>query len=320
MASLYLPSGVSGATTRTSADTGLLPSIPGVGGAPTFGMTAGTATVSGIRYENSAPLTKAGTNNGTGNPRIDRLVLRLDTSAKVVTAEILPGTPGSSPSPPSYAPSGSFIYLPIARATVVAGGSVYSSLIDERMFSGRRDYVGPAAAATPGSLQAGDTWYITDTDRMQVYNGSAFRDIAEHRFVKRNGTNTGIGAGWTGIPFATLAQGTMVGVSTSDDIIYTLQPGLWDVRATLVPVANIGLIAALFEGSVSVDPLNVGNIEVYSLVSGTNTGSVGGVTVAAEIYVPVGSTRQVRCSAFASGTTLRNTGTALPRLTFSWRQ
>lgn len=139
-----------------------------------------------------------------------------------------------------------------------------------------------------------------------------------HNFVKRTGTNTSIGGGWTSVPFATLAQGTMVGISTADNITFTLQPGLWDVRANLSPSTNVALIAALYEGA-NVDPVNAGNTEVYSLVSGTNTGSVGGVTVTAEIVVPAGATRTFRVSAFASGATLRNTGPAIPRLTASWR-
>lgn len=139
-----------------------------------------------------------------------------------------------------------------------------------------------------------------------------------HRFVKRTGTNTSIGGGWTAVPFATLAQGAMVGVSTSDNITFTLGPGLWDVRANLSPSTNVALIAALFEGS-NVDPVNAANTEVYSLVSGTNTGSVGGVTVTAEIFVALATTRTFRVSAFASGATLRNTGPAIPRLTVSWR-
>lgn len=143
---------------------------------------------------------------------------------------------------------------------------------------------------------------------------------AAHNFVKRTGTNTTISSAWTAVPFATLAEGSMVGVSTSDNITYTLNPGLWDVRATLIASSNQSVIAALFRGS-NVDPLNAGNNEVYALVSGTNTGSVGGVTVAAEIYVASGATTTVRCSAFATGspTTLYSTGPGIPRLTFSWR-
>jgi len=139
-----------------------------------------------------------------------------------------------------------------------------------------------------------------------------------HNFVKRTGTNTTVSGAWTAVPFATLATGTMVGVSTSDNITYTLQPGLWDVRATVIASTNVALIAALFRGTASADPLNAGNNEVYSIVSGSNTGSVGGVTVAAEIFVAAGATTTVRCSAFAAGS-LYSTGPGIPRLTFSWR-
>jgi len=138
-----------------------------------------------------------------------------------------------------------------------------------------------------------------------------------HNFVKRTGTNTTISAGWTAIPFATLAQGAMVGVSTADNITFTLQPGLWDVRTNLIPVANTGIVAALFEGS-NADPMNAVNTEVYSVVSSSNSGGLGGATATTHIWVPDGATRTVRCSAFATATTLRSATPGIPRLTFVW--
>ena len=177
MAGRYLPSGVIGASTRTTADTSLTPSIVGGGGGPTFGLTSGEALISGHKYDNSASLQKTSTNNVSGNPRVDRLVLKLDTSAKTITADILLGTPGVSPSPPSIAPSGSNIYLTIARATVAGLGSTYTNLVDERVFSAIRFIAGPSTGSG-AAMTSGDMWFQTDTGKVIIHNGSGLVDLA----------------------------------------------------------------------------------------------------------------------------------------------
>lgn len=140
----------------------------------------------------------------------------------------------------------------------------------------------------------------------------------QHNFVKRTGTNTTISAGWTSVPFATLAQGSMVGVSTADNITFTMQPGLWTVIANLCANSTTtDIMGALFEGS-NVDPYNAANTEIYSHNSSENVGSTGGTNLVAQIWVPPGATRAVRCSAFAPTGTLRSASPGIPRLTFSW--
>lgn len=139
-------------------------------------------------------------------------------------------------------------------------------------------------------------------------------------YTLRQGTNTSISAGWTAIPFATTVEGSNQGITTSDNITYTFtQNGVWHVKATIIPNGNAACVAALFRGTASADPLNAGNTEVYSMVSGGNAGSVAGVTCSADIRVDGGSTKTVRCSAFASGLSLFAAGNpGRSRLTFCW--
>lgn len=178
MASRWQPSGVLGASTRDASDTSLQPTIPGGGGGPTFGMTAGSAFVNGVKYDNSAALTKTVANNGSGNPRIDRLVLKLDQGAKTVTADILVGTPGTSPQPPSLTGTATISYLTIARATVPGGGNAYTNLVDERVFVGQRAIIG-TKTASGAVMNSGDTWFQPDTDHLFIHNGSAVVPAAE---------------------------------------------------------------------------------------------------------------------------------------------
>jgi hypothetical protein len=139
-------------------------------------------------------------------------------------------------------------------------------------------------------------------------------------YTFRKGTSTNIGAGWTAVPFATTVEGSNQGISTADSISFTLTAiGIWSVKASVIPNGNAACAAALFRGTASVNPLDVGNTEVYSMTVGGNTGNVGAATVAADIRNDGGSTKIVRVSAFASGLSLyAGTSPAASRITFKW--
>lgn len=70
--------------------------------------------------------------NGSGQPRIDLVVLGLDRSTWLVTEYVLTGTPGSNPSPPALtrtamgAGTGKW-EIPLARVAVAAGASTISA-------------------------------------------------------------------------------------------------------------------------------------------------------------------------------------------------
>lgn len=155
-----------------------------------------------------------------------------------------------------------------------------------------------------------------------VYKSSTATWIAlskDDHYTLRQGTNTNIGGGWTSVPFATTIEGNNQGISTADNITFTLNTvGLWSVKAAIIPNGNAGCVAALVRGS-NADPFNAANTEIYSITSGSNAGSVAGVTLAADIRVDGGSTKTVRVSAFASGLSLYAAGNpGRSRLTFRW--
>jgi hypothetical protein len=178
MAARWMGSGVIGAAFRGAADTSLKPSIPGGGSGPTFGLTAGEAYLDGLVYDNSAPLTKSAINNASGNPRIDRLVLKRDTTAKTITAHILEGATAASPDPPALTGSSTVSYLAIARATVAGGGTTYSNMVDERVFTGVRHLVGPETGSG-AAMTTGDTWFQADTGIWMMHTGADVIPVAE---------------------------------------------------------------------------------------------------------------------------------------------
>lgn len=138
-------------------------------------------------------------------------------------------------------------------------------------------------------------------------------------FTQRGGTNTAIGGGYTLIPFATTEQGSNAGLTTADNITFTMSPGLWTVTCSLKPgTSAAAIVAALWSGT-GTNPFSGGTMtELYSVQNSAATGSDGGCTLTADIYVAVATTKTVRVSAFASPTSsLIAAGTyGHPRITF----
>lgn len=94
----------------------------------------GAAIVHGTTYYNDAALTVSVAANGSGNPRIDTLVLRKSWAAQTVRAAILQGTPAASPSAPSLTQSDGVTWeIPIADIAVAnAAVSITAANITQR--------------------------------------------------------------------------------------------------------------------------------------------------------------------------------------------
>ena len=103
-------------------------------------VSTGRAIVRGHYYENTPPtVVLAIAANASGNPRIDRVVLRLDPSANSVTLTVLQGTPAGSPSAPALTQTDVGVFeISLARVTVANGATniVPADVIDERTFIG----------------------------------------------------------------------------------------------------------------------------------------------------------------------------------------
>lgn len=187
----------------------------------------------------------------------------------------------------------------------LGAGVTTSATADARFGSG----VGTGSNVTTGSA----TSQLVDL-RSRVSTLEAAAGAAAV-WVKRTGTNTASGGGWTAVPFATLAQGTMTGVSTSDNITYTLQPGLWTVSVSLWASLTANLLGAIFEGG-NVTPDDASNTEVYAVMSGGSAAGVAGVSLSTQIFVATATTRTFRVSFYQASGALR-TGVAAPRLVIS---
>lgn len=96
------------------------------------------AVLGGFAAVNTAPISKTIAAGGA-NPRIDRIVLRIDPSSNSIGVEILAGTPGTSPVAPTLTRVlGGVWELPICRIAVAAGmvNVTAAEITDEREFLG----------------------------------------------------------------------------------------------------------------------------------------------------------------------------------------
>ena len=72
--------------------------------------------------------------NTSGNPRIDRVVERLDKTANTVSLAVITGTPGVSPTPPALTRTPTVWEISLAQVEVINGASTItnSDITDER--------------------------------------------------------------------------------------------------------------------------------------------------------------------------------------------
>lgn len=128
----------------------------------------------------TAEKTLAVATNGSGQPRIDRVVVR-NVFGTGIELDVLTGSPGASPSPPALTSDSSMQEFSLAQVgplgsgfTTVTAGQIF----DERYFISLN---GPPAYATAGvdltlwtPLAAGMTFVGRDTGGIYMYDGAGY--------------------------------------------------------------------------------------------------------------------------------------------------
>jgi hypothetical protein len=106
---------------------------------------SGAAWIMGHFYENDAEEILSIAASNPSNPRIDRVVLRLDWSNNQIQLAVLTGTPAASPTPPSLTQSSTIWEISLAQVYVGAAVSTIAAgnVTDERTWAGsnERDFV-----------------------------------------------------------------------------------------------------------------------------------------------------------------------------------
>jgi len=162
---------------------------------------SGRACVRGHWYRLDAQTTLTIAANASGNPRIDRVVLRLDPSADEVTVEVLQGTAASSPSAPALTQTDTGTFeVSLAQVAVANGAASIGSgnVTDERTFTSV-PYTPALSSLRPASPVKGQRIYETDTGLDKVWNGSAWvAPQSEGYYANWTPAITGTGANPTG--------------------------------------------------------------------------------------------------------------------------
>lgn len=114
----------------------------------------GRAHVRGAGYERTGtPVTGTVTANTSGNPRIDRLVVRRDLGAQVVSIARLQGTASATPLAPNLTQNEDGIWeIPLFNFTVPPNpGTTLTNVTDERLWIESQVGLGTATVLTPFS-------------------------------------------------------------------------------------------------------------------------------------------------------------------------
>lgn len=110
--------------------------------------------------------------NGTGNPRIDRVVVRRDATAHTMTLTRIAGTAAGTPVAPALTAQD----CPIALVAVAAGAVTITAgnVTDDRLFFPTTNTPVLDVAHLPASPRLGQTVYIKSLNQSQRWNGSAW--------------------------------------------------------------------------------------------------------------------------------------------------
>lgn len=150
----------------------------------------GIAWIQGREYENTAELDLTIAANASGNPRIDRVVIRLHFGNRTINTVIKQGTPAGSPAAPTLTRDGTMWELSIAKVAVANGAA---SIVNANITMERDDVLVMGVAAGPkirtqaepmtttqrdalsgANLFAGRLIFNTTTARTELYTGAAW--------------------------------------------------------------------------------------------------------------------------------------------------
>lgn len=136
---------------------GVLNELAVSGTATPISIASGEAWVYGAWYQNDAATTQAVSTPAT-NPRIDRLILRYDSTAQTVRIALLAGTAAASPVPPTLTQTASTFEVSLAQVAITTGGVI--TVTSERGF-----ITDPGAA---GAVDASTLDYDTSAKKIRI--------------------------------------------------------------------------------------------------------------------------------------------------------
>ncbi len=157
----------------------------------------GWAFVHGFWYHNDSALTKS---LGAADPtyaRIDRIILRLDsTTSFKISCEVKEGTPAASPSPPDLTQTDAIYEISLAKVTVGAGVTSISNanITDERSFAEDKGLVNVVKLTGDQTIAGIKTFSNTPKMDAIAEKSGAHGVIIDGVLIKDNLVTSGIAA------------------------------------------------------------------------------------------------------------------------------
>ena len=150
-------------------------------------VNTGEAWIQGFWYQNTAYLTKSLAAADPDDPRIDRIVLRLDTITNFkISIEVLTGTPAETPAAPTLTQTASTYEISLAQVSVLAN----ATSVDNAKITDERTYAA-VSGITPisGWISTGTFTYASATT-ITVASGAAsiYQKGDKLRFKQTAGT------------------------------------------------------------------------------------------------------------------------------------
>lgn len=218
-------------------------------------VTSGSALVNGRLYMNDATVTLAVTANGSGNPRIDTVILRADFTAQTVRLIVKAGTAAASPVPPTLTQVANVLWEIPLYDIAVANGFLSIAAAD---ISPRAEYANAADGVyldmvlnnSGAELNTGDVVvFDTTTNRAVATTTTASNPDAAGVWVGRtaNGSYGRVltdGIGLVRVNGAVASRGSLLATSTTAKQAAVVSGGAGVFGTTLETTSGAGLCLA----------------------------------------------------------------------------
>lgn len=208
----------------------------------TVSVASGRAVIQGEFYQSDATQKKTIAPADSTNPRIDRVILRLDWTAKNITLVVLTGTPAANPEPPDLTQndilsgaSQPMWEVSLARVYVPAGATSISqsNITDERGFVGYPTSV----AATPDTIPVRDSAGMIAGTPYVDSNGVGW--IGNNQIVTNDQFGNSLASnGYQKLPSGLIMQWGRVNISSGTTITFPIKFPNGFLQAVVTPHAG----------------------------------------------------------------------------------
>jgi hypothetical protein len=175
-------------------------------------VAAGECWIEGHHGESIAAKTVSIGANASGNPRRDRIVLRLDSAADTISVEAVTGTPAASPVAPALTQTTAVWEESLATVLVASGSSSITAgnITDTRRFVLPDGRISCASTNRPPSPVVGQVIHESDTGAAVQWAGTAWLPVGFGAWTNITTLGAGITAQFSRTPRYRLEPGGLV--------------------------------------------------------------------------------------------------------------